>query len=366
MRMPYNTTRIAVLVTLLPAIAVAQESSTVFWKELPTATAVSFRGLHALNSSQAWACGSKGTVVSTSDGGQTWAIRSIDGLQETELRSIHAWSAAELVVATAGTPCRIYRSEDAGQSWRVVYENLDPHAFINGMRFWNAGVGFAFGDPIASRLMAWISEDRGRSWRESSLLPVPLATGEAGFAASNSSLLLFGEQSVWIGLGGAVGSAQVFMSDDRGASWQRSAVPPISSGPSSGIFSLARSPDGTVIAVGGDFMDPERETGNAAIFDPGTRQWHAPQGRPPRGYRSAIVYLPQPLAIAVQSDRAERPALGLIRWIAVGPGGSDWSSDGEHWQPLSEEPFHALSLAADGSLWASGARGRIAISVQAP
>ncbi|MEP1086473.1 hypothetical protein [Algoriphagus sp.] len=65
----------------------------------------------------------------------------------------------------------------------------------------------------------------------------------------------------------------------------------------------------------------------------------------PRGYRSGVVYFP------------------MQKWlIAVGPSGSDYSSDGGiAWEPISDEGFHAVQMGhADGSIWASGINGKIA------
>jgi len=339
--------QLVVWVLVGPSMLWAQESSSAFWKLKPTGAIASFRGLHALDRQRAWACGSQGTVVRTLDGGETWTRHAIDGLEQTELRSIHAWSETELVVATAGFPCRIYRSDNAGASWKPMFEDSDPKAFIDGLRFWNEQHGFAFGDPLERRLMAWISRDRGRTWEKSSQTPFAMREGEAGFAASNSSLLVFGDRSVWIGLGGAEGVAHVLMSDDAGQSWQRSPVQPIASGKSSGIFSIARSPDGKAIAVGGDYMQPDRSEGNIAIYDSRSDTWRAPRGRPPRGYRSSVIYCEQ--------------AIRQSHWIAVGPTGCDVSVDGDDWIAISDEPFHALSVGADSSVWASGGSGRIAI-----
>lgn len=338
---------LAVFSILAPTMLLAQEKPGACWNMMPTGTTASFRGLHAIDRSSAWACGSQGTVVRTLDGGQTWTRHPINGLKPIELRSIHAWSTTEVAVATAGTPCRIYRSDDAGASWSIVYENDDPKAFIDGMRFWGDKKGFVFGDPLQSRLMALFSGDRGKSWREPSDTALEMREGEAGFAASNSSLLVFGDRSVWIGLGGAEGVAHVLMSDDAGQSWQRSPVQPIASGKSSGIFSIARSPDGKAIAVGGDYMQPDRSEGNIAIYDPRSDTWRAPRGRPPRGYRSSVIYCEQ--------------AIRQSHWIAVGPTGCDVSVDGDDWIAISDEPFHALSVGADSSVWASGGSGRIAI-----
>jgi hypothetical protein len=48
-------------------------------------------------------------------------------------------------------------------------------------------------------------------------------------------------------------------------------------------------------------------------------------------------------------------------WLAVGRAGADLSTDdGESWEPLGDEGFYTVSLAADGAVWAAGSEGRIA------
>jgi len=294
----------------------------------------------------------------------TWTTHPIEGLETTELRSIHAWSADELVVATAGSPCRIYRTSNAGQSWDIVYENRNPQAFIDGLRFIDQKEGFAFGDPIDSKLMALRSGDRGLTWQSAGVEDFRMQEHEAGFAASNSSLLVLRAKpaerlSVWIGLGGAAGPAQILTSNDAGMSWSRSPIAAIPSGKSAGIFSIAMSPEGRAVAVGGDYMEPDSNRGNIAIYDSETGVWQAAEGQVPRGFRSSVVFLPEALSI-------EHPRATWVRWICAGPTGCDFSEDGKTWYALSEQPFHSLAVASDKSLWACGPEGRVGIRNEAP
>ena len=47
--------------------------------------------------------------------------------------------------------------------------------------------------------------------------------------------------------------------------------------------------------------------------------------------------------------------------VAVGPTGSDYSTDGgRSWLPLGDTGYHTLSIAVDGACWAAGGEGRIA------
>ncbi|MFM7930267.1 MAG: WD40/YVTN/BNR-like repeat-containing protein [Pirellula sp.] len=331
-----------------------------FWELIPTHTEASFRGLAPIDRSTAFVCGSQATLMRTVDAGRTWTRCLIEGLEsKTELRSIHAWSADELVVATAGVPCRIYHSKDAGKTWTIVYENTHPDAFLDAIRFWDDQKGFAFGDPIDGKLLALASDDRGQTWRESAKEGFKLQSGEAGFAASNSSLLVFGSESVWIGLGGAEGSASVLMSNDHGANWSRSIVKAIPSNKSSGVFSLAIDSLGQVVAVGGDYMQALGDQGNVAIFDPVSKDWRKPTGQAPRGFRSGVVCLKN--NIRFSGSGAKSPDGAVVRWICAGLSGCDASSDGEDWFALSDVPFHALAVAGDGSIWACGSQGKVGL-----
>lgn len=324
------------------------------WRVLPTGTSASLRGLYPIDRSTAWTCGSQATVLRTTDSGRSWTRCKIEGLDEkSELRSIHAWSADEVVVATAGAPCRIYSTKDAGITWKIVYENEHPDAFIDGLRFWDKDRGFVFGDPIEQQLLSLVSQDRGQSFRASCIEQYRLRPAEAGFAASNSSLLVFDSESVWIGLGGATGPAQVLMSDDGGRHWTRSDVDPIPASKSSGVFSLARSPEGQVIAVGGDYMQADKQEGNIALYDPQEKSWKKPNGTLPGGYRSSVIYLPESIQLKLQGS--------VVRWICAGPNGCDASVDANTWTAMSKQPFHALAVAGDGSVWACGSQGRVGL-----
>lgn len=331
-----------------------------FWELVPTHTEASFRGLAPIDRSTAFVCGSQATLMRTVDAGKTWTRCLIEGLEsKTELRSIHAWSADELIVATAGVPCRIYYSKDAGKTWTIVYENTHPDAFIDALRFWEDQKGFAFGDPIDGKLLALASDDRGQTWRESAKNGYTLQAGEAGFAASNSSLMVFGSESIWIGLGGVEGFASVLMSNDRGANWSRSVVQAIPSNKSSGIFSLAIDSIGQVVAVGGDYMQAVGDQGNVAIFDPLSKGWRKPTGQAPRGFRSGVVCLKNNIRFIGSSTKS--PGGAMVRWICAGLSGCDASVDGEDWFALSDVPFHALAVAGDGSIWACGSQGKVGL-----
>ena len=336
----------AILVATLAALPAANADG--IWQSFETRTQASLRGLAAVSREVAWACGRQGTIILTIDGGKTWLHHSIPDLQTVEIRSIHAWDSDRAIVATAGQPAIILKTVDRGVIWRTVYENKSPQAFFDGMKFWNERSGIAFSDPVDGGLLIVKTDDGGESWKaiESSAIP-KMDMGEAGFAASNSSLQTFGNQLAWIGLGGgSEGPSRVFRSLDGGLRWTPHLVPSIARGASSGIFSIAFENDRRGIAVGGDYNKTTVDPQNVAITDDGGLSWREPRTNRPRGFRSCVV------AISLQSSSATKTI-----WLTCGPSGCDWSSNGEDWTALSDNGFHVMNVASDGSVWAAGSMG---------
>lgn len=331
---------IAVWIIAIPRTFLASE---VVWDMHATGSSASFRGLVSVDDEVIWACGSQGTVLRSVDGGQHWETIRLPGMEKVELRAIHAWDAQEAIVATAGQPCVILKTVDGGVSWREVYRNVRPESFIDGMKFLNDRDGFVVGDPVDGQWMLLRSYDRGESWQAAARESVQAVEGEAAFAASNSSIAWLSWNDLLIGLGGGEGIAKVLASMDGGATWVRRDVACMQRNASSGVFSLAnRGPD--VVAVGGDYLKPERAKDHVAISSDGGQSWRIPSGTLPRGFRSSVAY----------AERDGRPF-----WVTLGPTGSEWSHDGEEWIPISEAPFHALTVTPTGRIWAIGNTGEI-------
>jgi photosystem II stability/assembly factor-like uncharacterized protein len=174
----------------------------------------------------------------------------------------------------------------------------------------------------------------------------PALPGEGAFAASGTCLVVAPDGRAWFGSGGAK-SARVFRSTDRGRTWTVSETPLAAGTPSAGLFSLAFRDAENGIAVGGDYKDPGRaDKPVVALTDDGGRTWRLPSGSSPGGYRSAVAYVP---------DTRGRTL------VAVGPTGSDISSDGgATWRPLGTMGFHAVGFAGPSAGWAVGEEGLVA------
>ncbi len=309
------------------------------WKMQTSGTVERLRGIRVVSERVAWASGNHGTVLRTTDGGETWTVLPISGADSLDFRDIDATSEADAYVLSIGPgrSSRIYRTTDGGQHWQLEFQNEDPRAFYDAMAFWDSNGGIAMGDAVEGKLT--VIRSTNVAWTPVLTMPDALE-GEGGFAASGSCVATYGDSTVWLGSG--VNCARVYRSDDRGNSWTVTPAPIYSASVSAGIFSLCKIDDRHGVAVGGDYLKPDMKTGTSVFTTDGGTSWVA-SARFPAGFRSCVVRIP-----------------GTNHIIAVGPNGSDLSSDfGQTWQPLDTTGFHAVDFASRGAGWAVGERGRI-------
>ena len=320
---------------LLQLVAAAQQ-----WVPQNSHTAASLRGISAVSRMVAWASGTQGAYVRTTDGGGHWTAGQAPGATELDFRGIYAVDAstAFLMSAGDGEKSRVYRTVDGGATWALLFTNPDPKGFFDAIAFWDRRAGILLGDPVNGIFTIFTTEDGGRNWRRGRT-PAALAS-EGAFAASNSCLLARGTAEAWFVTGGT-GGGRVFHTRDRGEHWTVAATPMRNDGASAGIFSAAFAGSNHGMITGGDYARDKEPQGNLAGTRDGGKSW-TPLGNP-RGFRSAIAYLP----------------CGKI-WIVTGTSGSDFSRDGGRtWQGFDDGAYNALGFAGDAG-WAVGPKGRIA------
>lgn len=317
------------------------------WQLTPTGSAYSaarFRGLSAVSRSVAWVSGTSGTVLRTTDGGETWKSVGPPGTELLQLRDIEATSARHAVVLSIGegTDSRVYVTDDGGATWGETFRNHEAAAFYDCMAFSSPTEGLALSDPVNGKFRLIRTSDGGHSWSRVSQAGMPVAkTGEFAFAASGTCLTAGAGRSMYIGSGG-VDPGRVYTSHDLGRTWSVTGVP-LAGGPAAGVFSVRFRDDRSGIAVGGDYLLPTGATGNAAWTADGGVTWK-PAAKTPAGYRSGSAWLP------------------LVRTgaLAVGPSGSDVTLDsGRTWQSFDSGSFDSVECASDGTCWASGEMGRV-------
>ncbi|MFT4033087.1 MAG: oxidoreductase [Siphonobacter sp.] len=328
------------------------------WKVQPSGTDASFRSVYALSDQVCWVGGSKGQILRTENGGEHWDIFHVtEGL---DFRDIHAFSTEVAVAMSAGEAekgaARIYRTEDAGKTWQLVYQTHQKGVFLDGLDFWDKQHGICFGDPIDNKLFILVTSDGGKSWSEVPRAKFPIMEeGEAAFAASGTSLVVSNKRWAWIGTGGSK-KARVFRSKDYGYSWEV-AETPLTAGKTSGIFGLYFQNRFRGIAVGGDYQHVTDSTQNVLLTEDGGKTWNVMPSTQPPGLKEAVRLYRQENRTTVEGSPV---GTVLERLIAVGPSGTCYSMDnGKTWKELDRSAFHALSFAGTTG-WAVGGKGLIA------
>jgi hypothetical protein len=340
------------------------------WTIQQSHTTASLRGIHALGNGIAWASGTAGTVLRTTDDGTTWqTCTTPPQAEKLDFRGIQAFDANTAIVMSSGKGdlSRLYKTTDACKSWTLLFTNPDKEGFWDAIQFSkDHRLGALLGDPVKDAFVMMLSADGGDTWERQTLNATD-NIGESAFAASNSSLLVThpayrrfctggtGGPRV-IRLGGAPPNTREHPSNKQAwdASFSFELLRSSSQLPSSGCFSIAEDPQGSTVAVGGDYTKPNDRNNTAwttalTHFNsnlPETFEFHL-AATPPHGYRSSVAY-----------DTTTKA------WITVGPNGSDISTDdGKNWHPLKPSPsdqpdadqnWNALSLP-----FVVGPKGRI-------
>lgn len=310
------------------------------WRPVTSNTSAELRGLSVVSETVAWASGAKGTVLRSVDGVH-WQAFAVPGADKLDFRDIHAIDANSAIVMSAGPgeASRIYRSDDGGASWRLLFTNPEPTGFWDAIAFWDKDHGLLFGDPVAGRFQTYATADGGRSWTALAGTGLEALPNEGAFAASGSCLSVAGSNDAWIVTGGAA-TARAFHSNDHGASWRAASLPIGAGAAARGAFSVAFADPATGLVAGGDYQQKDMAGINGARSIDGGASWTATQILPV-GYMSVVT-----------------PVKGTASYVAAGLAGSGYSLDGgRSWVALDATPLNTVAFASATSGWAIGPKG---------
>lgn len=338
---------------LMIALSVAAPAQ---WIIEQSQTTAGLRGIHSIGAGVAWASGAEGTILRTTNDGETWQHCAVPpGAEKLDFRGIQAFDANTAIVMSSGTGdlSRLYKTTDACRTWNLVFTNPDKKGFWDALQFSTSRFGVLIGDQVRGRFPVISTHDGGNTWQKLDSKGIAAVQNRQSiFAASNTALLMDGNTSKFYFVTGGGATTLIEVDPHFSAPGYRYTNPPLAIGETAGGFSLASRPDGSnlvIVAAGGDYKLPDRTTGTAASWiddHRGNFPWHA-SDKPPHGYRSAVAWY--------------APAK---TWIAAGPNGTDVSTDdGSHWyalKPAADETpdadrnWNALSLP-----FAVGTGGRI-------
>ena len=214
----------------------------------------------------------------------------------------------------------------------LITMELNPQLFLDGMAIENKEA-FVMGDPVGNEFSLYQSSDL-KHWKEITP-PLPSFNGEAGFAASGSTVQM--SNGIYYFVSGGEKS-RFFLSKDKGQTWIQSELP-FKNSQASGAFSLAMKDTNNGIVVGGDYLAPNSNEHVCFITKNGGIIWSAPTIGP-FGYRSCVYY----------TDGV---------YYSCGTNGIDYSKDnGTTWIQLSHE--NCFSICSDTEyVYASSTNGRI-------
>ena len=328
-----------VLLMLLVQAGVAQE---LHFRSVGIDTTCTYRGLSVVDDQVAWVSG-KGTVITTNDGGAQWEQRKIKGFEKLDFRTLYAFNAKEAVIANAGSPAYILRTSDGGDNWQVVYYNDDDAAFFDGADFWNNRDGIIYGDPVNGRMLLLRTHDGGKTWKELPDRSRPaMKEGEASFAASGTGIRCYGQRKVFISSGGKV--SRLYVSNDKGKTWEVRTSPMMHGESSAGIFSLAFATANNGVIAGGDYLNNTLAKDHVFYTRDGGKTWKAPK-TPTRGQRECVEVVPPHLV------------------LASGVTGMELSRDGGvNWKPVDgQKNFAVARKARKGKLVLAAGKGKLSI-----
>jgi photosystem II stability/assembly factor-like uncharacterized protein len=332
---------------LLPIILAIFSFTGAAQKNIPTVkvltkdTKTSLRGLSVVDDRTIWVSGSNGTVGLSRDSGSTWKWIVVKGFEKSDFRDIEAFDGTTAIIMAVDAPAYILKTNDAGESWKVVYENKKTGMFMDAMEFWNQNAGIVIGDPINGKIFIARTFDGGDTWTEIPENFKPVAdSGEAMFAASGTNIRVLDRDEAVFVTGGL--RSRVFIRDEK------INLPMIQGRESTGANSIAvmdhqtRKGGNTLIVVGGDFSKPDSDSLNCFISTNRGKTWKAPKSKP-HGYRSCVEYI---------SNKDV---------LSCGINGVDYSADGgQNWKWISKEGFNVVRKAVTGkSVFFAGGNGKV-------
>lgn len=288
-----------------------------------------------------WATGSDGVIVRSLDDGSTWQQIFVPHAGSLDFRDVEAFSADEAYVMSSGDGdrSRIYKTSDGGKTWELEYSDTRPGFFLDSIACDSKTHCVGLSDPVDGRFVV-IETNDGEHWSELPHDKMPLALPKEGaFAASGTAIALCERGGMYFVTGGP--AARVFRSDDKGKSWKASETAIGGGTANRGIFSIACYGPDDLVAVGGDYKEPNNDKNVAIYSNDAGDTWHLAESQP-GGYRSGVA------------------SFSNGDFAAVGTNGTDISHDkGVHWRHTDRLNLNALAFEGNHG-WGVGPKGAVA------
>jgi photosystem II stability/assembly factor-like uncharacterized protein len=242
-----------------------------------------------VNSRVAWAAGTGGTFVLTTNGGETWkagVVPGAEGLQFRDVQGVNEKVAYLMSIGDNTTDFRIYKTTDSGETWTIQFTNETVNAFYDCFAFWTPRRGIAHSDSVNGVFPDLRTTD-GTTWESISANMPPALPGEASFSASGTCVATQGGRNAWIATGGST-IARILATRDGGDTWNAYNTPLVSS-PSAGAISVAFRNPWMGIVGGGDLAN--NDSAETATSNDGGRTWTLTNKPPLKGAVFCLAYV---------------------------------------------------------------------------
>ncbi|MEH6407830.1 MAG: oxidoreductase [Leeuwenhoekiella sp.] len=303
---------------------------------------VSIRSIEIMDGGSLAFAGSEGKFGLYNPITKVWntSVQQVDSIKPNFRATAHTIS--DFFMLSIENPALLYKTGDNGRM-RLVYSEENSKVFYDAMKFWNNKEGIAIGDPVDNCISILITRDAGNTWQKIDCAKLPeLKEGEAAFAASNTNISIVGNKA-WIITGGI--HSRVYYSLDKGENWEVFETPLLQGKATQGGYSIDFYDKMTGFIIGGDYTEPELNTGNKAITQDGGITWNLVADGNDPGYKSCVQFVPD-----MEGEEL----------VSVGFTGISYTHDsGNTWEELSKEGFFTLRFLNDSIAYAAG-KNRIA------
>ncbi len=153
------------LALAVACVTLCSWSASAQWLLQTSQTSADLRGIDSVNEETAWASGTEGTILRTTDGGEHWqTCVTPPGAEHLDFRGIQGFDAHTAIVMSSGRGAlsRLYKTKDDCHTWRLILTNSDPDGFWDAIKFTIGErtrpyrTGVLYGDPLRGEFVEFI------------------------------------------------------------------------------------------------------------------------------------------------------------------------------------------------------------------